>query len=197
MAIDYCSKDVGANLVANCNSLPKAGVESVGILINRSDIDSYTVDATNPRLVEGITLVAGAITYAIYNPAVKPFEGTGSELSLDTAYPTITKNVMLQIPNIGGAASDTILEPLMKNRDGFILILQRKTQDADGGFIIIGKETGAVASAGSQVMTDDAVNGMYSITMTETGCQFAEVTLTGNTYADAKTTFDALLALAS
>lgn len=197
MTLVLCTPTVTANIVEDCDNLPKAGLKSLGLLFNKSEIpeSAYTRDANNKRKITGITLPEGVVPIAVFNP--KAFEGSGSELSTESAYNTYTKNVMVSIPNIGADASKNIIEPLTKNNDGFVLILQRMSEVADGGFIIIGSETGAKATAAPQSLTDPVNNGMVEVTLTETGAQYAEVCLTGATYAAALATWNALVALVS
>lgn len=194
MALNKCAAQVLANITDNCTSPAYAGFKDTGIGIALEDIDAITRDGTNPRKITAITLKDGKKPFAVYNPTSNPFGDSGIEAAFDGARTTFTKNLNFSVPNIGADASLQILEPLANNKTGFLFILPTKNEVADGGFVVIGSEVGAVMSAMTENKTDQATGGSASVTMTETGARFKEVTLTGDSHADAQATFDDLLA---
>ena len=197
MPLNACDLSMGASIQADCTNKPKAGFDSIGVGGKKADFD-FVYDATNPRIVVSITPKAGKKPFAIKDP--KLFDGSGLEVSLDSLYPTYTKNIMFAIGNIGAEGSKEVVDPLVADKEGFFFILKRKLQAIDGGFPIIGLETGCKISAGSKVDTDTATNGVLTVTMTETGATYSEMTLStttvGEDYADVEAKFDALVALA-
>jgi len=196
MSLDLCQVKVNGNVKDDCDNPAVAGFKSLGIGIHRNDA-ILTRDAGNKRKITGITLKEGATPFAIYNPDIIPYAGSKNSVDYGNARPTFKKSVIFGIPNVGADASRDIIEPILKNRDGFILILPRKNQVADGGFVIVGSECGAVGTAGEQDYTDTKKNGMIEVTLTEEGANYAEVTLSGATFDAAQATFDGLLALIS
>lgn len=195
MALVKCNASVGANIAMNCDSPIVSGWEATGVMFNRQDIDTITRSAANPRIITAITLKSDAKTIAVYNPVANPFDGSQDEASVDGLYPVYNKTVALNIPLRGAAASKDIVEPLLKNRDGFVVILPAKDHSGDGSFVAFGTEQGLMASAQTRNNTDAAQSGVWNVTLVESGCQFAEVVLFDTSYALSKTEFDTLLAL--
>lgn len=197
MPLEVCDTQVAKSVQADCTNRPKAGFDEVGVGFKKNDFVIVT-DATNPRIVTSITPKSGKKTFIIRDP--KLFEGSGMEVNLESPYPNYTKNIMFGIPNIGAEASKDVVDPIVNDREGFVFILKRKSQVLDGGFPIIGLETGAKLSAGSRVDTDTATNGVLMVTMTESGATYSEVCLSsttvGDTYDDVDALYQALIALA-
>lgn len=195
MPITKCTNAISQSIYIDCDNIPKEGLEPYGLVFNKDEV-TLTFDALNPRKVTAITLAAGATPYQIYNPTKVPFENSGSEMNADSAFPTFNKTVNFLIPNIGADFSRDVIEPMVKGKEGYIIVLPTKNKVADGAYIIIGAEKGAIATAGTRNLTDAATNGGFAISLTETGAGFETVTLTGATFEAAKATYDALEALA-
>lgn len=70
---------ISAAITTDCNNLPTPGIQPVIRIANKSDIASYTLDATNPTLLTGITM----------NGAAKFFKYTGIKKIGKTGMKTI------------------------------------------------------------------------------------------------------------
>ena len=195
MALEKCAAQVAANIAMSCENPIVPGFEEVGILINRQDIVEMPYVTTNARMKTAIQLKPSAKVSAIYNPFTTPFGDTGVEANMEGLLPGWNKTVNFGVPAVGADNSMKVLEPILKNRSGFVVILERKNKVGDGTFLIIGSEKGAIAPSQTANFTDVATNGMYQCVLTEEKANFAEVTLFDTNYETSKAEFERLLAL--
>jgi hypothetical protein len=162
----------------------------VGLIINRADIDwsAVTYDASNPRIVKGITMATGKTPFVIYNQRNNPlpFDGTQTEYNGDTDQ--YDKTVQFYFEGIGGEASEDVVEPL-KGGD-YVVLLQRKDHRGDGSFQLFGMQAGLKATTQTQNESD----GYWLMTLTGSEPS-AEVSFFDTDYATTKAAFDTLLAL--
>jgi len=193
MPINKCASQVAANIALDCANPIFAGYEDTAILINKQDIDDYVRDATNPRMISDITLKTGAKTVAIYNPTTDPYDGTQDEANLDGLMPAYNKTVSFAVPKRGSDTAKDIIEPLMKNREGFVVVLATKDKVGDGSFVIVGSETGLVGTTQTRNNIDKSTGGAWIVTLVEEGAQFAEVNLFMTNYQTSRAAFDALM----
>ena len=189
MAFTPCtSAGVTANIAVDCDEPRIKDYEQIGLLINRADIDfaSTTTNASNPRLISGLSLLTGKKTVVIYNSRKTPlpFDGTQTVYNRDAnAY---DKTVQFYFEGIGGAASKDVVEPL-KDAD-YILILQRKSKYGAGNFQIFGWQKGLSAGNEGGAQVQDEATGYWLMTMT-TQEPFAEIE-----YASSASAFNSLVA---
>lgn len=193
MALNKCASIVGANITDDCTAPIVAGLQEVGIGYHLEDV-TFTRDAGNPRLITAVTVAATKKGFAVYNQDQIPFADSLVEMNTETARPTYNKTLNLKVPMIGGENSKDVVEPLTKGRNGFVFIIPTKNKVADGGFVIIGSEAGAICTASTRNLTDPNLGMAAAVTMVETAANFETVTLSGATFAAAQTTFDTLLA---
>lgn len=197
MAYTPCALDsVMNNIQENCGSPAMDGVKVLGVAIARNDITAAPFGATQStaNCVAAITLKAAAQTIAIEAGGENAWADSGSEL--DPATKKHTKNANFVAADYGAEISSEVLDPMVKDRDGFVVILQRKDVRGMGSFVIVGLEKGATVSAMTQNLTDAPTSGCASLVLTETGANKAEVNLFDTDYTTSKAEFDRLLALA-
>ena len=174
----------------NCTDPASAGLKVLGIIINKNDISSITFDTSNPNIVEAITLETGAKTYMVEGSGENAWADSGYEY--DPATKAFTKNATFVAPDYGAIISSKFLDPLSKNSDGFVVILQRKNTRGDGSFVIVGLETGAVVTTHTMNMTDEATNGCATLTLTEKGARKGEINLFDTDYQSSLVLFNTL-----
>ena len=196
MPLVKCAAQVAANIAMDCDNPIFAGYEDTALLINKQDIIDYVRSATNPRHVTQITLKTGAKVSAIYNPTTDPYDGTQDEATTDGLIPAYNKTVSFAVPRRGGEMAKDVLEPLMKNREGFVVVLAAKDKVGDGSFVIIGSETGLIGNTQTRNNIDKSTGGAWLVTLVEEGAQFAEVNIFDTDYSTSRTEFDRLLAMA-
>lgn len=116
--------------------------------------------------------------FAIEAGGSTPWTDTSEEFDADTQ--TYTKTVSFYAPRHGGAFATQFVEPLTKNQNGYVFILQRKdrySSQGDGAFVIFGLENGCICTEASMNYTETEGAGCMSFTMVETGAPSSEITL--------------------
>jgi len=116
--------------------------------------------------------------FAIEAGGSTPWTDTSEEFDADTQ--TYTKTVSFYAPRHGGAFATQFVEPLTKNQNGYVFILQRKdrySSQGDGAFVIFGLENGCICTEASMNYTETEGGGCMSFTMVETGAPSSEITL--------------------
>ena len=182
------------NLAIDCDEQRIKGYEPLGILIDRADIDFdlSAVDATNPRKIINIVLLATKKTSIIYNDRNNPaaFSGTKTETNYDLN--AFNKTVAFYIEGIGADYSMNAAEPL-KNRQ-FVAVIPRKDHNGKGSFQVFGWKNGLSAGNEGGSISQDEETGYTLVTMT---CieKFMEYEFGADSYVDNLVAFEALKAL--
>ena len=103
------------NLALDCDEQRIKGYEPLGILIDRADIDFElsAVDATNPRRIIDITLLATKKTSIIYNDKNNPLPFNGTQTVFNRDENQFDKTVQFYIEGIG---CDVITQRTQPNR---------------------------------------------------------------------------------
>lgn len=200
-----CIYAVGKNIENDCNISPiVAGFKSVGILINRQDVADYLRDANDFRKIDGFEFKEGKKPYLINVPVTDPYNGTVEAENVDGLMPKFNKTVSIVIPMGGTDTSKNVIEPILKNRDGFIVVLERNwngenVSDTDinnGRYVVYGSELGLKGATTGRTIADVATDGSWQVTLVETGASFAEVNLAAQGSSTPQSIFELLLSQA-
>lgn len=178
MAYTPCpNTQVGMNAVKDCFNPAIAGMLIQAIGFAYKDIVSITrgTTAETKNQVAAITLAATAKTFVVEAGGEVPWADTTEEF--DPASNAFNKTVAFTAPEHGAGFSGNFIEPILKNKDGYVFILQRKDKNGDCAFPIIGLEKGAVGVTGTLNYTDDPSAGCYVLTLTEALAPSAEMDL--------------------
>lgn len=195
MAYTPCTAaEVAANLQENCNNPATEGLQVLGVAMAKADISAFVRGNTQAtkNLVSSITLAGGKKTFVIEASGSTPWADSGEEFDAELRKWNKTANFVA--PDYGAEIASNCIEPLCKNKDGFVVILQRKNTRGIGSFVIVGLEQGAVVTTGNRNDTDAATSGCPSLTLTETGAPSSEINFFDTDYATTKAAFDALVA---
>ena len=196
MAYTPCSQNVvSQNIATDCNVQRVKGYEPLGLGIRRDDIDFAlsTVDASNPRLIGDIKLLAGKKTFVIYNDKNNPLPFDGTQTVYNRDENQYDKTVQFYYEGIGAESSKTVVEGLKD--DNYVIILPRKDHNGKGAFQVFGWQHGLSCGNEGGAQVQDETTGYWLMTMT---CRekFAGFELTDSaSYIDSKALFDALKAL--
>lgn len=182
--MSLCDRSVVADIKKNCEEPIQKGVESVGYLIRRADIDfgSITFDADNANIITTLPLLTGKKAVRIYQEN-NPFTGTNSSVEVGTYVNGTTHNVAFIVPDKGPAIAHDIIDPLISGEE-FVVILENKykglrnaTLPGSAAFQVYGLHQGAIVSAGeADKYSDDTLSG-WSITLTESRAPKSEMYL--------------------
>ncbi|MCD8106412.1 MAG: hypothetical protein LUE20_00395 [Oscillospiraceae bacterium] len=145
------------------------------------DADDDTEEAES--YAKWIAIEAGGAT---------PYADTSEEYDADSG--TFTKTLTFTAPRAGAEFSSEFIEPLLRNKNGWVVVLQRKDKKGgDSAFPILGLDNGLVASEASLNYTDGENGGCYSFTLTETYAPSAEMDLWWGNYHDTQNEFNSYL----
>lgn len=190
MSFTPCNGGLTASITADCANPRIKGYEQIGIIINKDDIDiaGSTVNATNSRTIEAITLLPSKKPFALYNSRTSPLPFNGTKSEYQEASDDYLKTVQFYFEGIGSGNAEDVVEPL-KNGE-YVIIIPRKDHRGNGSFQVFGWQSGMRAKTEVQ----DEETGYWLITMTANEPS-AELAFYVTSYAATKTAYDALKAL--
>lgn len=169
------ANDINENL---CNKTIVKGYESVGLLINREDVDwSKTREEDG---VVTIVLKDDATAYKIVQPRNTPFTGTGSELNVGTFVNTFNHNVSFVI--VGGGFDSHTNANEIANGD-FIAVLPMKNKVETDPYEVYGFYQGLRCTTASRDAYDDDTIGGYKVTLTEENSPVSCLFMSATNYA--------------
>lgn len=197
--MSLCDRSVVADIKMNCNDPLHKGVESIGYLIRRADIDFGSVEfnANNDNIIESLPLLVGKKAVRIYQQN-NAFTGTNSTVEVGTYVNGTTHNVVFVVPDQGPDVAHNIIDPLISGEE-FVVILENKYKGlqkelpGSAAFQVYGFHQGAIVSAGdADKYSDDTLSG-WSITLTESRAPKSEMYLYATSYAATKAMLEAMV----
>lgn len=188
------NSEVGMNAVKDCINPAFEGLKMMAIGFAKSDIASVVRGATaaTKNHVSAITLKEGAKTFVIEAGGEIPWADTNEEF--DPATGNFNKTATFIAPAHGAGFASHFVEGLMKNKDGYVFVLQRKDTNGDCAYPIIGLEKGAVGATGTLDYNATETAGCYTLALTEPLAPSAEIDLFDEDYATTQAIFDGLVA---
>lgn len=186
-----CIKDVLQNIQEDCNKPNNGGYTGRAVYIQLDMNPTITTEADNPRTVTAITLPTGKKPFTVTNEDITPFTGSNTTSNGDSGRILYTKTVVLRVPQRGSDVSKNIIEPLTKNRKGFLAILEKTNTAGNGSFEVVGLQQGLKANADG-ITRDEYANGSdYMVTMSTTE-NFAEAVFFDTDYETTLAAFNEL-----
>lgn len=162
----------------NCENPMIKGAESMGILINRSEIDSFTRSGFN---ITAMTLKCGGKkAYKITQSGKNPFSGTQQEMVEGTYVNTLTNTVQFVIL----AQDYNVAEDVYALANGdFVAIIP----DKNGNYQVYGLECGLKMSAAVRELYNDDTLAGWLVTMTEEGATLGNLFTTATIFTNLQT----------
>ena len=124
-----CNSNITNDIQGDCENPMFAGIEEAGVIINYSDIESYTRDPNNPHIINNIVLAQGAQAYKFINQRNNPFTGTNTTVNVGDYRNDFTATVAGFIPLDGAEPAKEIITPMANGR--FVVILQNQWHHTD------------------------------------------------------------------
>lgn len=197
MAYTPCENNVPSmNALKDCFKPSYGGMLVAGIGFPLNALSDYVIGDTNAtkNQVSNIALSDTSAVFAVEASGETPWESTQEEY--DSATSTFNKTVHFIAPAHGAGFTGEFVEPILKNKDGYVFVLQRRDKNGDCAFPIIGLEKGAVGSTGTMDYNSSDTGGCYELELVESNAPSGELDLVaddGSTdYASVKAAFDAL-----
>ena len=177
-----------------CDDLIVRGLESDGMIINRSDIDfaATVFDAQNPNIIKTLVLKTGKKGYEVNQLGNTPFTGVQSTLEVGTYRNTWTHAIPIVVLSNTPDVAHNIIDGLSNGT--FVVILRNKFKGSTGDaeYQVYGYTQGLVASEGTNDKYSEDTDGGWIITLQETGARMSAMFLFNT---DATTTAAAYEAL--
>ena len=181
-----CSNLISKDVQANCSNPIFGGLEQIGYIINRGDIDSFTLTT---GVVSAISLKTGAKAYTVQQTGQQAFNGTSTEMQQGDVINTFNKVgafiVLDNCPDI----SEKVIKPLANGE--FVLILENKYKSDKNAFEVIGLDRGCRATTITQNKYENM--GGWSVELTEQETPNASIFFWDTDYATSKAALEALL----
>lgn len=142
----------------DCDNPMVKGAEQMGLLINRSEIDTLTISGFN---ITALTLKCGGKkAYKITQNGKQPFAGTQQEMQDGTFVNTITNTIQFVVLKQDYNSAEEIFA--MAHGD-FVAIIPDKM----GNYQVYGAETGLKCTGAVRELYNDDVLSGWQITMVE------------------------------
>lgn len=176
-----------------CGTPAAKGIERVGWLINRADIDfaSVAFSETKKNVLTALPLKSGKKAYTVTQKGNTPFTGTKSSAVVGTYGTTVDNSVTIALLNNDAETAD-VVDSLLQGEFVFIAEYKDKGSDRASAFRLFGFYNGLLASACEHDPYGDAYAGAV-VTLTESGAPQYALYL-GESYTAGKTLIDGLVA---
>lgn len=199
-----CESLIASAIDFDCDDMVVKGLESDGIIINRSDIDmsSTVFDSSNPNIINTLVLESSKKGYAIQQNGKTPFTGTQTSMEEGTYRNTFTNTVSFVILNNGPEVAKNIIDGLANG--SFVVILRNKhiTEDSSSTagtaeYQVYGYYQGLTASEISNDKYSEDTDGGWLVTLTETGVRKSAMFYFNTDSSTTATQYASLLTAAS
>lgn len=171
MALTLCEELIADNITKDCTNPIFEGLESIGYIMNKKDLDSgsVTLDASNSHIVKAMTLLSPAKAFKIYNPTKNPFDGTASNMAEGDLSNKNDNVLQFLVLDDGPKVAKDVIDPLTNGE--FVAVVANKHQNATGDnkFQIFGLDKGLRMTARTRNLTTGEQDGGHLVTMTEAG----------------------------
>ena len=155
-----CDYLIAADITGyNCSNPPTKGAEATGVLVNRADIESYTISDFDVSF----TLPCGGYRgYAVTQSGKQPWNGTQQEMVEGAVVNTLTNTVVFNILKQDNVTAEDIFA--LVNGE-FVAIIP----DKQGHYQVFGIEAGLHCTGAVRELYNDDVLAGWQITLTEEG----------------------------
>ena len=193
MAYSSCAGSLAANIAKDCAHPMAGGYTGRGLLIPLTNTLTFAVDASNPRIITGITMGVGEKLAIIDNVWPSAFNESNTQSNADNGRLVYGKTFAFRIPLRGAGVSKDIVEPLADAPLGYLAVLEKKDRVGDGSYEVVGYGQGLTVNPDGIMRNENENGGDIVVTMS---CeeQFFEVTLFDTDYATTKAAFETLMA---
>ena len=138
LAFTSCAGNIAANIAKDCDNPQVGGYTGRGLLIPLSNTLTFAVDASNPRIITGITMAQGDKLAVIDNVWPSAFTDSVTQSNGDAGRLQYGKTFSFRIPLRGAGVSKDIVEPLADAPLGYLAVLEKKDRRGDGSYEIVG-----------------------------------------------------------
>lgn len=195
LAYASCAGNLAANIAKDCAHPMVGGYTGRGLLIPLTNTLTFAVDASNPRIITGITMGVGEKLAVIDNVWPSAFNDSNTQSNADNGRRKYVKTFAFRIPLRGAGTSKNVVEPLADAPLGYLAVLEKKDRVGDGSYEIVGYGQGLTVTPDGITRNENENDGDIVVTMS---CeeQYFETTFFDTNYATTKAAFETLMASA-
>lgn len=195
-----CENLIKKAIERNCAEPFVGGLELVGWIINRAEVDfaNVTFAQNRPNVISALTLVDGAHAFPVYQTGKKPFAGSTKTLNTSDLGGYVTNRVQFIILDNSPEVSAEIVDPILEG--SFVFIQENKakhlkdsTNPGASAFEVKGFWQGLTLAEGSLDPYSDDANGGWSIALEEEKSPSSGMFLDVGSYSATKTLIDTLV----
>lgn len=193
-----CDQILQRSITENCNEPLVEGLERIGVIINKSDIDlHYTkTDPSCSNIIQHLSLKNGGKAFEIYQRN-NAFTGTNSAAVIGTYRNSTTHQVNFVVFDNGPEVSQKIIDPLFNGE--FVIILENRyknmaasTNKGASAFQVYGYHNGMKLNAATQEKYSEETGSGWNIIMEETRAPKSAMFLYKDDYESTVSLIDSL-----
>lgn len=177
--MEKCFEEISKDIQMSCSSPMVAGYTGRGLIFPRGTFAAVDYQGPSSDAHEVlIDPVVGATFWGIDNVFVDPFTGTSKQSTGESGRIEFQKTVQVRIPMRGGAVSRDIVEAMHHSEGGYMLVLEKKNNEVDGKYEVIGLMNPAKPTADGTTQ-NESENGGDIVMILQTTENYFEVTFVG------------------
>ena len=195
-----CDNFIKKAIERNCDEPFVGGLELVGYIGNRAQIDFANVEfkAGSKNEVSAFPLIAGAKIFPVYQTGKRPFTGSSKTLTSSDLGGYVTNRVQFIILDNSPEVSANIIDPILDGEFFFIhenraKHLKDENNAGNSAFEIKGFYQGLNLAEGSLDPYSDDTNGGWSIALEEEKAPTSGLFLNAGSYSATKTLISTLV----
>lgn len=189
--MSVCNYLVNKDVTVDCANPIFAGVEQVGVIINRADIN-FAASTVSDNIISAIPMQVGKTGFQIQIPSKTPFTGTKTEMAAGTNMNKFTNTVSFVVLDNSPSVSADIIDKLANGE--FVIILQNKYKATvpNNKYQVYGWKKGLTAATISQEKYSADTAGGWTVELTEENTSASAMFFFATDEATTDTAFAAL-----
>lgn len=176
MAKNFCETLLEGCITASCTDPIFQGVKATAYIFNKSEIESFTYDQTNPNLITAITMKTREVEgtdvaytgYKVSQFGKTPFTGTTTTMVEGAIVNKFNGEVHFTVFDNSPTAAK-LIDQLKDGRFVMVLGNEYEGMDGKGGWQVFGAKRGMTASEITGEKYNDDTEGGWAVTLTEEG----------------------------
>ena len=159
-----CNELIAQSIAIDCDALVVRGLESDGLIINRSDID-FAASVVTDNIISSLVLKTGKTGYEVIQQGSTPFTGTQTALVVGTNRNSWENTVALVVLGNSAGVNKDIIDPL--GNGSFVVILKNKNKTDKAKYQVYGWYQGLRASEITSEKYSEDTDGGWAVTLIE------------------------------
>lgn len=187
-----CIGKIAASIALECATPIEGGYTGRNVLVPYEISPTLTRDADNPRILKGVAIAEGEHVVAVMNGGQQPHTGATTTGNADAGRPRYAKLHPILVPQRGADISKDVIEPLVGNSQGFLLISEKTDKRGLGSYEVKGLQSPMKVDPAT-VSRDEYANGAAMAMTLQCTEDWEECDFFVTDYETTKTAFEALL----